>query len=73
MRNKKKFNAIYSLQDPVTIILGTELAPIQNGSKCQIQQKDCSFQYVPLLKGLTAILMKQEIADEIICFSFKLN
>jgi hypothetical protein len=54
-----------SLQEPVTIKLGTELIPVQNRNKRRFEDRNYTFQYVPLLEGLKSLLMKPEIADEV--------
>ena len=52
------------MQEPVTVELETELVPSQCGTKNQLIEKKYTFQYVPLLDGLQALLSKQEILDE---------
>ncbi len=49
----------------MTVELGSELVPIQTGSKRRLCDKKRTFQYVPLLDGLCSMLSNQEILDEV--------
>ena len=53
------------IQEPVTIELGSDCVPVQSGSKRRLSIQRKSFQYVPLLDGLYALLSNREILDEV--------
>lgn len=52
-------------QEPVTIKLGTHLECVRTGSKRRLAEVNDTFQYVPLLQGLQALLGHSDIRDEV--------
>ena len=49
----------------MTIELGSELVPVQTGSKRCLKEKRTTYEYVPLLDGLHSLLSKAEILEEV--------
>ncbi len=50
----------------MSIELGTTLEPVFTGQKRRLEERIDTFQYIPLLQGLKALLQKQEVFDEVI-------
>ena len=53
-------------QEPVTVELGSCIEPTFTGPKRRLQNRADTFQYVPLLQGLRALLQNKDIFDEVI-------
>lgn len=50
------------IQEPVAVALGT---PVTTGPRGGVSEEKHTFHYVPLQKGLEALLSHQEICDEV--------
>ena len=57
---------IYSVQEPITVTLGSERVYTQTGAKRRLSEVNDTFQYVPLLEGLQSLLRNSEILDEVV-------
>lgn len=56
---------IYSVQEPITVTLGSERVYTQTGAKRRLSEVNDTFQYVPLLESLQSLLRNSEILDEV--------
>ena len=50
----------------MTVELGSTMEVVHVGAKRRLRECKDTFQYVPLLQGLQALLQSQEILDEVL-------
>ena len=55
------------LQEPVTVQLGSLMT---SGPRGQMHEHKDSFQYIPLDRGLKALLKNNELCDEVCLYTF---